>query len=196
MKFELDPLAYDMNALEPHISARTMEFHYTKHHQTYMDKLKGLIKDDPLAEKSLEEIILQSEGGIFNNAAQVWNHTFFWNSMQPQGGGEPDGELAGQIDSEFGSVKDFKEKFLNTATGAFGSGWTWLVRTPEKRLQILATANAENPLRQGHTPLLTLDVWEHAYYLDYQNRRPEFIQAFLDHLINWRFAAQNLQRAA
>ncbi len=194
MKFELDPLPYEMNALEPHISARTLEFHYGKHHQTYLDKLQGLIKDDPLADQSLEEIIRHSSGGVFNNAAQVWNHSFYWNSMAPDGGGEPEGELARLISSEFGSIDDFKEKFSTAAKGAFGSGWAWLVVTPDKRLQIVTTSNADNPLCQDHTPLLTLDVWEHAYYLDYQNKRPDYVQAFLEHLVNWQFAQENLEK--
>lgn len=194
MKFELEPLPYAMNALEPHISARTLEFHYGKHHQAYMDKLKGLLEDDPRADKSLEEIIGQSSGGIFNNAAQVWNHTFYWNSMRPDGGGDPGTALTGRLSDSFGSVQTFKDRFAEAARTAFGSGWAWLVSTPDKQLDIMVTANADTPLCYRTQPLLCIDVWEHAYYLDYQNRRPDYVDAFMAHLVNWEFAEQNLQR--
>lgn len=195
--FTLAPLPYAMDALEPHISARTMEFHYGKHHQTYVNNLNGLLKDDPLADASLVEIIRAVHGddnkiGVFNNAAQVWNHDFFWQSMQPQGGGKPSEKLATMIDRDFGGYDKFCEQFKQAATTQFGSGWAWLVQDAGK-LRIVKTANAANPLTvSGLQPLLTCDVWEHAYYLDFQNRRPDFVQAFLDHLVNWNFVADNL----
>ena len=178
MAFELPPLPYPKNALEPHTSARTLEFHHDKHHQAYVTALNNLTKDSPL--------------GIFNNAAQVWNHTFFWNCMKPQGGGNPSGDVAQAIDKSFGSLDKFKEEFKQAATTQFGSGWAWLVRDGDK-VKISKTPNAVNPLSQGQAALLTCDVWEHAYYLDYQNRRPDFVQTFLDHLINWDFVAKNLK---
>lgn len=196
MKFELEPLPYAVDALEPHIGARTLEFHYGKHHQAYMDKLRGLLEDNPrMAQKSLEEIIRQSSGGVFNNAAQVWNHTFYWNSMCPDGGGEPGAGLVHRLSDSFGSVQSFKTQFAEAAKTAFGSGWAWLVSTPEKQLEIMVTANADTPLCYGNIPLLNIDVWEHAYYLDYQNKRPDYVDAFLEHLVNWAFAEQNLRAA-
>ncbi|MBV8653678.1 MAG: superoxide dismutase [Alphaproteobacteria bacterium] len=199
MAFELPPLPYAKDALEPHMSAKTFEFHHGKHHQAYVTNLNGLVKDTPLASQSLEEIIKatakdESKAGIFNNAAQVWNHTFFWNSMKPNGGGAPSGALAQKIDQAFGGLDKFKEQFKQAAVTQFGSGWAWLFASGGK-LSISKTPNAVNPLSQGQTALLTCDVWEHAYYLDYQNRRPDFVQAFLDHLINWDFVAQNLAKA-
>jgi len=196
MAFEQPPLPYDFNALEPHMSAKTFEFHYGKHHAAYVANLNKLVQDTELADKSLEEVIKASFGdsskaGIFNNAAQVWNHTFFWNSMKPSGGGEPTGELAEKINSAFGSYDKFKEEFKNAAATQFGSGWAWLIQDGDT-LKVTKTPNAENPLAHGQKALLTLDVWEHAYYLDYQNKRPDFIQTYLDQLVNWDFATQNL----
>jgi Fe-Mn family superoxide dismutase len=198
MAFELLPLPYDKSALEPHMSARTLEFHHGKHHQAYVTNLNNLVHGTPLAAKSLESIIREtakdeSAAGIFNNAAQVWNHTFFWNSMTPAGGGVPGGDLARHIDRDFGSVDKFKERFRQAAVGQFGSGWAWLV-ADKGELKIVRTANAMTPIVEGQIPLLTCDVWEHAYYLDYQNRRPDFVNAFLDQLVNWDFAAANRAR--
>jgi superoxide dismutase, Fe-Mn family len=199
MAFELPPLPYPKNALEPHMSEKTFEFHYGKHHQAYVTNLNNLVKDTPMASQSLEEIIKatakdESKAGIFNNAAQVWNHTFFWNGMKPNGGGAPSGALAQKIDAAFGSLDKFKEAFKAAAVGQFGSGWAWLV-VEGGTLKITKTPNAVNPMAQGQTALLTCDVWEHAYYLDYQNRRPDFVQTFLDKLVNWEFVASNLSKA-
>lgn len=199
MAFELPPLPFPKNALEPHMSARTLEFHHGKHHQAYVTNLNNLVKDSPLASQSLEEIIKatakdESKAGIFNNAAQVWNHTFFWNCMKPNGGGAPTGALAQRIDSAFGGFDKFKEQFKQAGVTQFGSGWAWLV-LDGGQLKVTKTPNAVNPMAQGQTALLTCDVWEHAYYLDYQNRRPDFIQIFLDHLVNWEFVASNLSKA-
>ena len=199
MAFELPPLPYDKKALEPHISANTLDFHHGKHHQAYVTNLNNLIKDKPLAGHGLEDIITSTFGkadqiGVFNNAAQVWNHTFFWHCMKPGGGGAPSGEVAAAIDASFGSMDKFKEEFKNACVTQFGSGWGWLVAEGGK-LAVTKTPNAENPLAQGKTALLTCDVWEHAYYLDYQSRRPDFVQAFMDNLINWDFVAENLAKA-
>jgi superoxide dismutase, Fe-Mn family len=200
MAFEQPPLPYDPGALEPYgMSARTFEFHYGKHHAAYVTNLNNLTKDTELADKSLEEVIKVSfkdpaKAGIFNNAAQVWNHTFFWNSLKPGGGGMPTGILADKINSAFGSFDKFKDEFKAAATTQFGSGWAWLV-DDSGTLKITKTPNAENPLAHGQTALLTLDVWEHAYYIDFQNRRPDFIQNFLDQLVNWDFVSQNLAAA-
>ena len=196
MPFELPALPWSEDALDPHISARTISFHYGKHHATYVKNLNGLVEGTPLAEKTLEEVIRETagdatKGGVFNNAAQIWNHTFFWNSMKPGGGGEPTGELKSKIEASFGSFAKFKEEFSNSAATLFGSGWVWLVDNGGK-LEITQTTGAETPISGSSTPLLTLDVWEHAYYLDHQNRRPDFIAAFLDKLVNWDFAAKNL----
>ncbi|HEX6977662.1 MAG TPA: superoxide dismutase [Alphaproteobacteria bacterium] len=199
MAFELPPLPYDKSALEPHISARTLEFHHGKHHQAYVTNLNNLVKDSPLAGEGLEAIIKASandpqKAGIFNNAAQVWNHTFFWNSMKPKGGGKPTGDIAKKIDADLGGYDKFVEQFKQAATTQFGSGWAWLVLENGK-LKVTKTGNADLPMVHGQTALLTLDVWEHAYYLDYQNRRPDFVAAFLEHLVNWDFANQNLAKA-
>jgi len=199
MAFELPPLPYPKNALEPHISERTMDFHHGRHHQAYVTNLNNLIQGQPFERQSLEDIIKatyrdSSKTGVFNNAAQVWNHTFFWHSMTPQGGGAPSGDIAAAIDRDCGGIDKFKEQFKAAATGQFGSGWAWLV-ADNRQLKIIPTPNAVNPLAEGQTALLTCDVWEHAYYLDYQNRRPDFVQTFLDHLINWDFVAQNLAKA-
>jgi superoxide dismutase, Fe-Mn family len=196
MAFEQPALPYAVTALEPHMTAKTFEFHYGKHHATYVTNLNNLTKDTPMATMSLEEIIKAtfgdaSKAGIFNNAAQVWNHTFFWNSMKPNGGGAPTGDLAAKIDASFGSLDKFKEEFKAAATTQFGSGWAWLVKDGDG-LKITKSGNAENPIAHGQTPLLTLDVWEHAYYIDFQNRRPDFITTYLENLVNWDFAAANL----
>ena len=200
MAFELPALPYEKNALEPHMSANTFDFHHGKHHNTYVVNLNKLLEGSPLEGKSLEDIITATAGdaskaGMFNTAAQVWNHTFFWNSMSPNGGGAPTGDLAAKIDEAFGSLDGFKEKFKEAGATQFGSGWAWLVVGDGGKLEIVKTPNAENPMTQGKTPLLTCDVWEHAYYLDYQNRRPDFLAAFLDNLVNWDFAAENLANA-
>ncbi|MCP5365957.1 MAG: superoxide dismutase [Hyphomicrobiales bacterium] len=197
MAFELPALPYAKDALEPHVSANTLDFHYGKHHNTYVVNLNNLLGDAAgSSQADLEQVIRDSAGdpgkaGVFNNAAQVWNHTFFWHSMSPSGGGAPSGDLAAKIDAAFGSLDGFKEQFKTAAVTQFGSGWAWLV-SDGGALKVVKTANAETPLTQGVTPLLTCDVWEHAYYLDYQNRRPDFVQAFLDNLVNWDFAAANL----
>lgn len=191
MTHRLPELPYAMNALEPHISQETLEYHYDKHHKTYVDKLNGLIPGTEFENASLEEIITKASGGIFNNGAQVWNHTFYWNCLSPQGGGEPAGALKDGINGGFGSFTNFKEKFSQAATTLFGSGWAWLVKNPDGSLDIVGTSNAGNPLTESKTPLLTCDVWEHAYYIDYRNARPKYIEAFWD-LVNWDFVAKNL----
>lgn len=192
-------LPYADTALEPYMSANTFSFHYGKHHAAYVTNLNKLIEGTELADKPLEEIVVSSfkEGKtpIFNNAGQVWNHNFFWQSMKPGGGGTPSGALADKINADFGSFDKFKEEFKNAAATQFGSGWAWLV-VDNGTLKVTKTPNAENPVVHGQTPLLTLDVWEHAYYLDYQNKRPDFISTFLDHLVNWDFAAENFSKAA
>jgi Fe-Mn family superoxide dismutase len=192
MEFELPPLPYAKDALAPHISAETLEFHYGKHHKAYIDKLKSLLEGKPEAGKTLEEIILGSEGGVFNNAAQVWNHTFYWNSLKPGGGGAPTGDLAAAIDRDFGSLDKFKELFTAAAIGQFGSGWAWLVSEGDK-LKITTTGNADLPLKHGQKALLTCDVWEHAYYIDFRNARPKYLETFLNSLVNWDFALANLK---
>jgi Fe-Mn family superoxide dismutase len=191
MAFELPPLPYSLDALAPTMSQETLEYHYGKHHQAYVTNLNNLIADTEHADKSLEEIILAAEPGpLFNNSAQVWNHTFFWNSLTPSGGGEPTGAIGDAIGEAFGSYDEFRTQFAAAATGQFGSGWAWLVKT-DSGLEITKTANADLPLKHGQTALLTLDVWEHAYYIDYRNARPKYIDAFLDDLLNWEFAAAN-----
>lgn len=199
MPFELPPLPYAKDALEPHISARTLEFHHGKHHATYVSTLNNLTKDTPLAERSLEEVITEahgdaSKGTIFNNAAQVWNHTFYWSCMRPNGGGGPTGEVADAINSAFGSFDKFRDEFKNACVTQFGSGWGWLV-AENGSIKVVKTANAELPMTSGQTALLTCDVWEHAYYLDFQNRRPDYVQMFLDNLVNWDFVAENLRNS-
>jgi Fe-Mn family superoxide dismutase len=191
----LPPLPYGDNALDPVISANTLGFHYGKHHKTYVDNLNKLITDTELADLSLEEVITATAGkadkvGVFNNAAQVWNHTFYWNSLSPNGGGEPPAALRQKIEASFGSVDACKKELATAATTQFGSGWAWLVKDGDK-LQVAKTSNADLPLTKGLKPLLTIDVWEHAYYLDYQNRRVDYVNAVLDKLINWGFAADN-----
>jgi len=187
----LPELPYAKDALEPHISAETLEFHYGKHHATYVDKLNGLLPGSEFETASLEEIIQKASGGIFNNGAQVWNHTFYWNCLSPNGGGAPEGDLAGAIDEAFGSFDAFKEAFTNSAINNFGSGWTWLVKDASGKLEIVNTSNAANPMTDGKTPVMTCDVWEHAYYVDYRNARPKYLEAFWN-LVNWDFVAQNM----
>ena len=200
MAFTLPDLPYAANALEPYMSAQTFSFHHDKHHAAYVTNLNNLIKGTDLENKTLEEVIMASAGdaskvGIFNNAAQVWNHTFFWNCMTPNGGGKPTGAMLARLDEDLGGYEKFAEEFKAAATTQFGSGWAWLVLDNGK-LKIIKTGNADLPMAHGMTALLTVDVWEHAYYLDYQNRRPDFVQAFLDHLVNWDFVAQNLAAAS
>ena len=196
--FLLPALPYAEDALEPHISARTMSFHYGKHHQTYVDTLNKLVVGTPWADgESLEKVVIESAGvaakaAVFNNAAQVWNHTFFWKSMKPGKGRKPAGRLLAMIEESFGDFGKFKEEFAATALAQFGSGWVWLVQNGDT-LKIVKTSNADTPLAHGQTALLTCDVWEHAYYLDYQNRRKDFVQVFLDHLANWEFAESQLK---
>jgi superoxide dismutase, Fe-Mn family len=192
VKFELPPLPYDKNALAPHISAETLDFHYGKHHQAYVNNLKGLLEGKPEANKSLEEIVKESSGGVFNNSAQVWNHTFFWNCMKPAGGGKPTGELASMIDRDFGGYDKFKEAFAKACVTQFGSGWGWLVVEGDK-LAITQTSNADTPLKHNQKAILTIDVWEHAYYIDYRNARPKFVETVIDSLLNWDFANENLK---
>ena len=196
MAFELPTLPYADTALEPYYSAKTFSFHHGKHHKAYVDNLNKLLPGSPFEDSSLEEIILAVAGdatkaGFFNNAAQVWNHTFFWNCMKPGGGGAPSGALAAKIDAAFGSYEKFAEQFKAAAVGRFGSGWAWLVLDGGE-LKIMSTPNAETPMTGGKKALLTVDVWEHAYYLDFQNRRPDFVQTFLDQLVNWDFVVANL----
>jgi superoxide dismutase, Fe-Mn family len=192
MAFTLPPLPYDKTALAPHISAETLEFHYGKHHKAYVDNLNKLTEGKPEATKSLEEVIKSSEGGVFNNAAQVWNHTFYWSSLKPNGGGQPTGDLAQAITRDFGSYEKFAEEFTTAGTTQFGSGWAWLVLDKGK-LAVTKTPNADLPLKHGQKALLTMDVWEHAYYIDYRNARPKYIETFLKHLANWEFALANLK---
>lgn len=199
MTLELPPLPYDQKALEPHISANTLSFHYGKHHAAYVTNYNNLVKDTALAGKALEDVIKEVAGdsskiGVFNNGAQVWNHTFFWNSMKPNGGGKPSGELASKIDADLGGYDKFIADFKTAGTTQFGSGWAWLVLDKGK-LAITKTANADTPLAHGQTALFTIDVWEHAYYLDYQNRRPDFLAVVLEKLVNWDFVAKNLAEA-
>ncbi|UTM56483.1 superoxide dismutase [Fe] [Photobacterium sp. CCB-ST2H9] len=192
MAFELPALPYAKNALEPHISQETLEYHHGKHHNTYVVKLNGLIEGTEYADKSLEEIIKTSTGGVFNNAAQIWNHTFYWHCLSPNGGGEPTGEVADAIVKAFGSFEDFKAKFTDAAINNFGSSWTWLVKKADGSLDIVNTSNAGTPLTEaGVTPLLTVDLWEHAYYIDYRNLRPDYMNAFWA-LVNWEFVTKNL----
>jgi Fe-Mn family superoxide dismutase len=191
MSFELPALPYEKNALEPHISAETLEYHYGKHHNAYVVNLNNLLKGSKFEGLSLEEIVKASDGGIFNNAAQVWNHTFYWHCLSPQGGGEPEGKLAEVINQAFGSFAAFKQQFSDAAVKNFGAGWTWLVQTPEGSLAIVNTSNAATPLTGDDKPLLTVDVWEHAYYIDYRNARPAYLENFWA-LVNWAFVEKNL----
>ncbi len=190
MTHVLPPLPYAKDALKPVISAETIDFHYGKHHQAYVTNLNNLVPGTKFENASLEEIVMQADGGIFNNAAQVWNHTFYWNGLSPDGGGEPTGALATAIDQAFGSFAAFREAFVKSAVGNFGSGWTWLVKGEDGKLAIVNTSNAANPMRDGKKPLLTIDVWEHAYYIDYRNARPKYLDEIWK-LVNWNFVAAN-----
>ncbi|PWY55808.1 superoxide dismutase [Fe] [Legionella qingyii] len=192
MTFTLPELPYAKNALEPHISSETLEYHYGKHHQAYVTNLNKLIPGTEFETMDLEEIIKKSNGGIFNNAAQVWNHTFYWHCLSPNGGGEPQGKLAEAINKHFGSFSAFKEEFTKTAISTFGSGWAWLVQDSTGALKIISTSNAGTPMTEGLTALLTCDVWEHAYYIDYRNARPDYVSAFWS-LVNWDFVVSNLK---
>ena len=199
MAFELPPLPYAKNALEPHTSAHTLDLHHGKHHKAYVDNLNRMVEGSPLASRSLEQIVQETyhdtgKTGIFNNAAQVWNHNFFWKSMKPHGGGNPSGQIADAISRDFGDFAKFKDEFSKAAVGQFGSGWAWLIADKGK-LQITHTSNAVNPVATGQHALLCCDVWEHAYYVDFENRRPDFVKAFLEHLVNWDFAVENLGKA-
>ncbi len=199
MTYELPPLPFDYTALEPHVSKSTLEFHHDKHHAAYVNNYNNMVKGTDMESKSIEEVIKAtyndaSKAGIFNNAAQAWNHTFYWNCIKPSGGGQPSGELADKIAADFGSFDKFKEEFKAAAATQFGSGWAWLV-LDKGTLKVTKTSNAENPLAMGITPLLTIDVWEHAYYLDYQNKRPDYIDTFISSLINWDFVAEQMKKA-
>jgi superoxide dismutase, Fe-Mn family len=191
MAHTLPELPYPMDALAPHISRETLEYHYGKHHRTYLDKLNGMIEGSEFASASLEDTVRGSSGGMFNNAAQVWNHTFYWHCLSPNGGGKPGGDLAKAIDKAFGSFDEFQQQFSDKAATLFGSGWAWLVKQPDGKLAIAQTSNAETPLTGKNTALLTCDVWEHAYYIDYRNARPKYVEAFWN-LVNWDFVAKNL----
>lgn len=190
MEHTLPPLPYAMDALAPHISKETLEFHYGKHHQTYVTNLNNLIKGTEFENATLEEIVKKSSAGIFNNAAQVWNHTFYWNGLKPNGGGTPAGALADAINKKWGSFDAFKDAFSKSAVGNFGSGWTWLVKKADGSVDIVNTSNAATPLTGADKPLLTCDVWEHAYYIDYRNARAKYVETFWN-LVNWDFAAKN-----
>ncbi len=191
MPFALPPLPYAQDALAPHISKETFEFHFGKHHQAYVTNLNNLVAGTPNDGKPLEEVVRTAQGPIFNNAAQVWNHTFFWSSMKPGGGGQPGGALLAAVNAKWGSFAAFKEAFTKSAVGNFGSGWTWLVKKPDGTLDIVNTSNAATPLTTADKALLTIDVWEHAYYIDYRNARPKFVETFLTSLANWGFAEAN-----
>jgi Fe-Mn family superoxide dismutase len=190
VKHELPPLPYALDALQPHISRETLEYHYGKHHQNYVNTLNDLIRGTQYESMSLEDIVRKSEGPVFNNAGQVWNHTFYWNCLTPKGGGSPVGKLAQAIDAKFGSYDEFKKQFTKAAVGTFGSGWAWLVKSGDGSVAIESTSNANTPLTTARKPLLTCDVWEHAYYIDYRNRRPDYLAAFWN-VVNWKFAADH-----
>ncbi|HSH85844.1 MAG: superoxide dismutase [Methylophilus sp.] len=191
MEHTLPPLPFAKDALAPHMSEETFEYHYGKHHQAYVTNLNNLIKGTEFENLSLEEIIKKSSGGIYNNSAQIWNHTFFWNCLSPNGGGEPAGALADAIKAKWGSYEEFKKAFQTSAVGNFGSGWTWLVKKADGSVDIVNMGAAGTPLTTGDTALLTIDVWEHAYYIDHRNARPKFVETFLTNLVNWEFAAKN-----
>lgn len=193
MSFELPKLNYGLDELSPHISKETLEFHYGKHHQAYVNNLNNLVKETKFEKMSLEEIILSSEGGIFNNAAQIWNHSFFWNCLAPKAGGAPTGGIKAQIEKSFGTFDKFKEDFNKQALANFGSGWTWLVKDEKGEISILNTSNADLPLRHNKVPLLVVDIWEHAYYIDYRNNRGNFLAAFWN-LVNWDFVNKNFEK--
>jgi Fe-Mn family superoxide dismutase len=195
MKFEIPPLPYPKNALAPFIGAETVDLHYEKHHKGYLDKLEKLVRGKPEADQTLEHLIRTARGEVFNNAAQVWNHNFYWLSMKPGGGGEPAGDLATRIEQSFGSYIEFRAQFAQAAIGEFGSGWAWLVQGLSGRLVVCSSDDAENPLQRDLVPLVTIDVWEHAYYLDYHNERARYVDKFLDHLLDWDFVATNLTLA-
>lgn len=192
MTFKLKKLPYDKDALEPHIGAETVETHYEKHHRGYVDKLNEAVKSTKFADKSLDKIIGSATGKIFNFAAQAWNHDFYWQSMAPKGGGAPDADLKEAIEASFGSVDKCRQELAEAAKGHFGSGWAWLAVASDGELEVVGTHDADNPLTSRHTPLLTIDVWEHAFYLDYKNDKEAYVEAVLDHLINWKFAGENL----
>lgn len=192
MSFTLPPLPFEMDALNPHMSKETLEFHYGKHHKTYVDKLNVLVEGKPEAKMPLEEVIMTSSGPVFNNAAQVWNHTFFWNCLTPKSSKAPAGKMAEAIDKKFGSFDKFKEEFSNQAISLFGSGWAWLVKNKDGSLSIEQTGNANLPMKNGQKALLTCDVWEHAYYIDYRNARPKYLEGFWN-LVNWDFVQKNLE---
>lgn len=194
MAFKLPDLPYQVGAMAPYISAETLNFHHGKHHATYVTNLNNLIAGKPEESKSLEEIIMSAEGPLFNNAAQVWNHTFYWNCLKPGGGGEPKGKLAEAIARDFGSFAKFKEEFTNAAVTQFGSGWAWLV-VDNGKLKVTKTGNADLPMKHGQTALMTIDVWEHAYYIDYRNARPKYIEALINYLLNWEFASEQFAKA-
>ncbi|MEZ4334768.1 MAG: superoxide dismutase [Myxococcota bacterium] len=196
MKFEIPELPYPKHALEPYISRLTLETHYEKHHKGYVKKLRKEIEGKPEADRSLEDVIRSSEGKVFNFAAQVWNHTFYWRSMRPDGGGKPSGPLLEKIEQDFESFDAFQHAFADAATGEFGSGWAWLVVDGRGRLRVRSSSDAENPLGTAQTPLLTIDVWEHAYYLDYKNERDRHVQAVIEHLLDWDFARENFEAVA
>jgi superoxide dismutase, Fe-Mn family len=194
-KFEIPPLPYRKDALAPFISAETIELHYEKHHKGYLKKLNDLVKGKPEADQSLEDLIRTAKGDLFNNAAQVWNHNFYWLSLAPNRGGKPTGEIAKRIDASFGSYANFRREFAAAANGEFGSGWAWLVLGMGGDLLVCNSNDAENPVQRNLVPLLTLDVWEHAYYVDYRNERARYVESFLDHLLHWEFVATNLTLA-
>jgi Fe-Mn family superoxide dismutase len=192
MKFEIPQLPYPKDALAPHITEQTVELHYEKHHKGYLRKLKDAIEGTPLAEQSLEDIICATgDPHVFNVAAQVWNHTFYWNSLSPEGHSEPTGALADAVDRDFGSLEALQRRLADAANGEFGSGWAWLLKNRDGRLKVTSSSDADNPVRSGSKPLLTIDVWEHAYYLDYQNERNRYVDAVIEELLNWRFAEKN-----
>ncbi|BEV09161.1 MULTISPECIES: Fe-Mn family superoxide dismutase [unclassified Methylophilus] len=191
MEHVLPALPFAKNALAPHMSEETFDYHYGKHHQAYVTNLNNLIKGTEFENASLEEIVKKSSAGIYNNSAQIWNHTFFWNCLSPNGGGEPTGALAAAINAKWGSYEEFKKAFQASAVGNFGSGWTWLVKKADGSVDIVNMGAAGTPLTTGDTALLTIDVWEHAYYIDHRNARPKFVETFLNHLVNWEFAAKN-----
>ena len=192
MTIELPALPFERTALEPNISGETIDYHYGKHHKAYVDNLNKMIEGTEFADMTLEEIIRKSQGGMFNNAAQVWNHTFYWNCLSPNGGGEPAGKLADAINAAFGDFAAFKEAFTKTAIGTFGSGWAWLVQRPDGSVALVSTSNAATPLTGEDTPLMTCDVWEHAYYIDYRNARPKYLENFWN-LVNWDFISKNMK---
>jgi Fe-Mn family superoxide dismutase len=195
VKIALPRLPYSKDALAPHISEETLHFHHDKHHKAYVDKTNELLKESPLKDKPLEEIVQAAEGELFNNAAQVWNHAFYWHSMRPGGGGKPKGALLRSIDKHFGSFDDFRDQFKQAAVSQFGTGWAWLVED-KGSLRVMKTGDADLPMRHGLRALLTCDVWEHAYYVDYRNERPKYVEAFLDHLLDWEWAEKNLETPA